>query len=176
MNLTVRKAKIGDAERIAEIYEKIHTEEEQGRASIGWQRNIYPTIETAELGIGKDDMFVAEDESGRIVAAARLNFEQCPQYAEAEWEFPAEDDEVLVMHTLVVDPEVQGNSVGRRMLEYYEGYAESLGCKFLRIDTNERNGIARAFYVKCGYKEVGIVLGEFNGMPGVPQVCREKKI
>lgn len=176
MNLTVRKANIGDETKIAEIYEKIHTEEEQGRASIGWQRGVYPTIETAALGIRKGDMFVAEDENGHIVSAARLNSEQCLQYAEAEWKYPAEPEEVLVMHTLVVDPEVQGNSVGRRMLEYYESYAESLGCRYLRIDTNERNQIARAFYAKCAYKEVGIVLGEFNGMPGVPLVCMEKKI
>ncbi len=176
MNVSVRAAKVGDETQIAEIYEKIHTEEEQGRASIGWERGVYPTIETAKLGIGSGDMFVAENESGWIVAAARLNHEQCPQYAEAQWEYPAEDREVLVMHTLVVDPEVQGNSVGRKMLEYYESYSESLGCRYLRIDTNERNKIARAFYAKCGYKEVGIVLGEFNGMPDIPLVCMEKKI
>jgi len=165
-----------DAERIAEIFEAIHTEEEQGRASIGWQRGVYPTVQTAELGIAERDMFVLENEHGRIVAAARLNQQQCPQYADAEWEYPAEDSEVMVMHTLVVDPAEQGRQYGRNMLLFYEKYAKQQGCGFLRIDTNERNSTARAFYKKYGYKEVGIVLGEFNGMPDIPLVCMEKKI
>ena len=176
MNLTIRKAEFGDEHQISEIYEKIHTEEEQGRASIGWQRGVYPTIKTAELGIEKGEMFVAEDENGRIVAAARLNDVQCPQYAEAVWTYFVPEDEVFVMHTLVVDPEVQGNSVGRQMLDFYENYAGSIGRRYLRIDTNERNKVARAFYTKYGYSEVDIVLGEFNGMQGISLVCLEKKI
>ena len=176
MKDTVRKAVMTDAPRIAEIYEAIHTEEEQGNAFIGWQRGIYPTLATAELGISEGDMFVLADEADRIVAAARLNQQQCPQYAEADWHYSAEDDEVMVMHTLVVDPAEQGKHCGAEMLLFYEDYAKRSGCRYLRIDTNERNKTARAFYGKYGYTEVGTVMGEFNGMPDIPLVCMEKKI
>ena len=63
-----RKADFGDLKRITEIYDEIHTEEEAGRACIGWVRSIYPTRKTAEASIKKGDMFV-EIEEGRIVAA-----------------------------------------------------------------------------------------------------------
>ena len=175
MTEIIRKATEKDAALIAEIYEAIHTQEESGSSFIGWQRGIYPTIDTAKLGIEKHDMFVMEDADG-IIVAARLNKEQCRQYADANWEYPAEDHEVMVMHTLVVHPKKQGSRCGLKMLQYYEAYAEQEGCRYLRIDTNEGNKRARAFYTKYGYKEVGIVGGEFNGMADIPLVCMEKKI
>lgn len=42
-----RKAVPGDLDQIAAIYDAIHTEEESGRATIGWLRAIYPTRQTA---------------------------------------------------------------------------------------------------------------------------------
>ena len=36
-------------------------------------------------------------------------------------------------------------------VEFYEQYALSNGCPYLRIDTNERNARARAMYKKLGY-------------------------
>ena len=38
-----RQATLDDLEQIAAIYDHIHTEEEAGRAAIGWDRAIYPT-------------------------------------------------------------------------------------------------------------------------------------
>ena len=51
-----RKACMDDLDRIAEIYEEIHTEEEAGNVSIGWIRGIYPTEKTAYDSILKGDM------------------------------------------------------------------------------------------------------------------------
>jgi ribosomal protein S18 acetylase RimI-like enzyme len=59
---------------------------------------------------------------------------------------------------------------------FYEKYAKENGCPYLRIDTNERNARARAFYKKIGYKEIGIVPCRFNGIEGVNLVLLEKKI
>lgn len=42
-----RQAVPGDLDQIAAIYDAIHTEEESGRATIGWIRAIYPTRQTA---------------------------------------------------------------------------------------------------------------------------------
>ena len=37
-----RKATSADIPSIAEIYEEIHTEEEAGRVTIGWERGVEP--------------------------------------------------------------------------------------------------------------------------------------
>ena len=170
-----RKADFGDLKRITEIYDEIHMEEEAGRACIGWVRSIYPTRKTAEVSIKKGDMFV-EIEEGRIVAAGRLNQEQVPEYADAKWDYDVPDDQVMVLHTLVVSPKVGKKGYGSRFVGYYEQFALEHNCQYLRMDTNEKNRAARTLYKKLGYKEVSIVPCEFNGIKGVRLVCLEKKL
>lgn len=170
-----RKATPSDLDAISAIYERIHDEEESGRVTIGWARNVYPTRATAKQSIQTGDMFVAE-EDGQVVAAAKINREQVPEYCNARWTQDAPEDEVMVLHTLVVSPDRKQNGVGRRFVAFYEEYALANGCRYLRMDTNQRNAIARAMYRKLGYDEVGIVPCVFNGIDGVQLVCLEKTL
>ncbi|MBQ8160676.1 MAG: GNAT family N-acetyltransferase [Clostridia bacterium] len=163
-----------DVSRIAEIYDAIHTLEEAGEMTIGWARGVYPTADTAREAVKAGDMFVLEKE-GRVVASGRINRVQMPAYREVSWRIQAEDDEVMVLHTLVVDPAFSGQGFAREFLCFYEDYALSHGCPCLRIDTNERNLVARAMYAKHGYEERGIIPCTFNGIEGVGLVCMEKR-
>lgn len=170
-----RKACMQDLDSISEIYNEIHTEEESGNVAIGWVREIYPTRKTAKDSIIAGDMFVEED-NGRIVAAAKINQEQVPEYSNASWDYVVEENQVMVLHTLVVSPRENGKGYGSNFIEFYENYALENGCHYLRMDTNERNVNARRLYKKLGYKEVSIVPCVFNGIEGVKLVCLEKKL
>ncbi len=170
-----RKAIMQDLHAIWEIYDEIHRMEENGDTTIGWNRDIYPTRKTAEDSIQKGDMFV-EEENGQIVAAAKINQEQVPEYADAAWDYLVSEDQVMVLHTLVVSPHSKGKGYGSKFVDFYESYALECGCLYLRMDTNERNANARRLYKKLGYKEVSIVPSVFNGMEGVKLVCLEKKL
>ncbi|MBQ8893312.1 MAG: GNAT family N-acetyltransferase [Clostridia bacterium] len=170
-----REATEKDLDRIEEIYGLIHDEEEAGRTNIGWQREIYPTRKTAAEALEKGTLFVAEAE-GQIVAAAKIDQEQVDAYADAAWEHPVAPDEVMVLHTLVVDPTLKGKGYGSKFVLFYEEYALASGCPYLRMDTNERNAAARALYRKLDYTEVGIVSCKFNGIDVVRLVCLEKKL
>ncbi len=170
-----RLATINDIDKINEIYEDIHSYEEEGKVTIGWLRNIYPTKKTALYSITKGDMFVEED-NGNIVAAAKINKEQVPEYANAKWEFDAPDEKIMVLHTLVVSPKESGKGYGTKFVDFYEKYALEHGCHYLRMDTNAKNSNARKLYKKLGYKEIGIVPCVFNGIEGVSLVCLEKKL
>ena len=173
--MVFRKATAKDISAIAEIYENIHTEEEAGRTSIGWIRGIYPTQATAEAALLREDLFVAEEQP-KILGAAIINQQQVDVYADGNWEYPAPDSEVMVLHTLVIDPKAMGNGYGPQFVKFYEDYALSQNCCYLRMDTNARNARARALYKKLGYREIGTVPCVFNGIPGVPLVLLEKKL
>lgn len=164
-----------DIERIADIYEHIHDVEEAGEAIVGWARQTYPTDQTAADGVSKGDMFVEEKE-GLIVAAGRVNQQQMEVYKNCNWLYAAPDDEVMVLHTLVVDPQIKGKGYGSAFVKFYEEYALSKNCHYLRIDTQEKNTAARAFYKRQGFRESGVVFCEFNGISNVRLVCLEKKI
>ena len=168
-----RLATPADEDGIAAIYDAIHTLEEQGAVTIGWNRAIYPTSATARDAIIRGDMYV-DEEDGAIVSSAIINRIQPDGYDRAAWTLDAAPEKILVLHTLVVDPAHAGLGRGKAFVAFYEQMARSLGCKALRMDTNERNLRARSLYAKLGYTEVDIVPTTFNGIPGVNLVCLEK--
>ena len=173
MGIAIRKATAADLDAVSGIYARIHDEIEAGRASIGWLRDVYPTRATAEAALAQDELFV-EEQDGVIVGAAILNKTQVDAYFGAPWEHDVPESEIMVLHTLVIDPRCKGFGLGREFEAYYERYALSHGCRALRIDTNARNTVARSFYRKLGYREIAVVPVTFNGIPGVDLVLLEK--
>lgn len=171
-----RKAASVDIPFIAEIYEEIHTEEEAGRVTIGWERGVYPTKATAEAALERDDLFVGVDDNGNIFGAAIINQQQVDVYQGAAWIYPSKDEEVMVLHTLVISPRYAGKGYGEAFAKFYEDYARDNNCPVLRIDTNERNTRARSMYAKLGYRESDMVPCQFNGIDGVHLVLLEKKL
>ena len=59
-------------------------------------------------------------------------------------------------------------------MKFYEEYALQNNCKYLRIDTNEKNKVARKIYKSLGYEEIGMIPCTFNGVEGVNLVLIEK--
>lgn len=173
--MEIRKAQAGDVDKIESIYEHIHDEEERGVATIGWIRNVYPVRKTAEDALNREDLFVMVDE-GQIVAVAIINQIQVPEYVNAEWKHAADDHEVMVLHTLVVEPKEKKKGYGKAFVAFYENYAKQHDCNELRMDTNARNERARKMYARLGYEEVGVVGCVFNGIPDVQLVCLEKHL
>lgn len=170
-----RKASANDIDEITSLYRDVHTEEEAGRMSTGWIRSVYPTRKTVEDMVAADDLFVKEA-NGKIVAVGRINQVQVDVYANVDWKYKASDEEVMVLHTLAVLPGEQGKGYATEFCQFYEDYSLENGCKYLRIDTNEKNKRARALYKRIGYREAGIVPCVFNGIEGVPLVCLEKRL
>ena len=175
--MNVRKAKAADIDSIVAIYERIHDGEEQGLWKIGWVRGVYPSRKTAEDALARGDLFVmTEDPTGCVVAAAIINQTEVDVYKNAAWRYDARPEEIMVLHTLTVDPLLGGKGYGRAFVAFYEQYAKGNGCTALRMDTNVINARARKLYGALGYTEVGEVPCVFNGIPGVKLVCLEKYI
>ena len=170
----IRKANINDIPKIVEIYDKILTNEEKGLITIGWIRGVYPTINSANEALKRGDLFVYENEEKIIQASAVINQSQVDVYIKGNWKNNVTDDKVMVLHTLTVDPSVSHTGIGKKFVEFYENYAKNNNCTELRMDTNEKNVIARKFYKKVGYTEVGIVKTVFNNIPNVNLVLLEK--
>lgn len=173
--MDIRKSTAADIDAVDAIYQRIHDGEEQGRTTIGWARAVYPTAATARAALERGELFVLED-GGQITAAAILNQTQVPAYAGADWTYPAEPSQVMVLHTLVVDPLAQGRGYGKAFVAYYERYAREHGCRFLRMDTNAKNTAARRMYAKLGFSEAGVIPCVFNGLEDVHLVCLEKRL
>lgn len=175
MEAVITKAAAVDLPAVAQIYEDITARQERGGPYIGWQSGVYPTLETARAALERDELFV-QRRGEKVVGSAIINQTQVDVYAQAAWQYPAQDSQVMVLHTLVIDPSESAHGYGGQFAAFYEAYAAQNGCPYLRIDTNARNEVARKFYKKLGYREVGIVPCRFNGLPDVDLVMLEKKI
>lgn len=175
VTMNIRKATAADIDGIEKIYDDIHTAEERGEQTIGWIRDVYPVRATAEAGLQRGDLYVMED-GGELLGTAIINDIQVDVYKSGKWDHEAADDEVCVLHTLVISPYAKGKGCGRTFVKFYEDYALQHGRHELRIDTNERNAAARAMYKKYGYKEIGVVPTVFNGIPDVMLVMLEKRV
>ena len=170
--MNIRKANLSDLDSIEQIYNDIHSAEENDSTTIGWVRNVYPTRKTAENAIARGDMFVLEE--GSILGAGIINQIQVDCYHDVSWEYKTDD--VCVLHTLVISPSAFRRGLGRAFVEFYESWAKEHGFYELRIDTNVKNAGARSMYQKLGYKEIGIVPTVFNGIPDVNLVLLEKNL
>ncbi len=173
--MNIRNAEAADLPAIETIFSEIHTAEENGLVTIGWKRGVYPTAVTAEMALNRGDLFVQEDD-GKIVGTGIINQQQVDVYNGANWRYAAADENVMVLHTLVISPTAVRKGYGQRFVSFYEDYARAHGCKNLRMDTNEKNANARALYKKLGYIEAGVVPCVFNGLEGVHLVLLEKQL
>ncbi len=173
--MSIRKAGAKDLDAVEKIYDDIHAAEERGEAEIGWKRGVYPVRATAEAALARGDLFVLEEE-GKILGAALINALQMDAYDGAPWQYEAGEEEVCVLHTLVISPSARGKGLGRQFVSFYENYARTHRRPELRMDTNARNRVARALYAKLGYREIAVVPTVFNGIPGVELVLLEKRL
>lgn len=173
--MEIRKCRMEDLDEVERLYDRIHDAEESGNQVTGWLRDVYPVRGTAEAAVKRGDLYVLEDEAS-IKGAAIINKVQVDCYADGKWEHAAADDQICVIHTLVILPSEKGKGYGKAFIDFYEEYARKAGCTELRLDTNARNKAARAMYSKLGYKEIDVVPTVFNGIPGVNLVLLEKYI
>ena len=173
--MIIKKAKAKEIDDIEKIYNKIHLKEEKDENIIGWKRGIYPIRKTAEDALKREDLFVMKDK-GLVVGSAIINQEQVDVYKKATWIYKASDSQVMVLHTLVIDPDFNGKGYGKKFVKFYEDYAKKNKCNFLRIDTNEKNVRARTFYKKLSYEEIACLPCNFNGLEDVNLILLEKKL
>ena len=117
--LMIRKATESDIPAVAEIYAHILANEDPAKPATGWLKGIYPVEATARAALGRDDLFVCIEDD-KVVASAIINRTQVDVYADCKWSRECEDDEVMVLHTLTVEPACAGRGIGRKCVAFYE--------------------------------------------------------
>lgn len=172
----IRKAVPSDLTGIEDIYDAIFRQEERtGKRYTNWQRDLYPTRETARKA-GKAGTLYVDIQGGEVAAAVNLNQIQPAEYGQIPWTISARPGEVLVIHTLVVHPVIAGKGLGRKMVAFAEGLAAGMGCKAIRLDTYEGNAPARRLYEKLGYRLAGSAQFHFEDVIDETLVCFEKEL
>ena len=89
-----------------------------------------------------------------MYGCVNLNGEQLPEYADIPWQYAAEDDEVGVIHTLVIHPAWSGKGKARELVAFCEEHCRKQGKRVIRLDTYVNNHPANTMYPRllplCG--------------------------
>ena len=113
----IRKATYEDVSAVALLYEKAIDYEDSHVKYTSWQKGVYPTADTARLGLKNDSLYVFE-QNEKIVAAVILDTKQPPEYKKIEWNVDVAYNRALVVHTLCVDPELAGSGIGSAIVDF----------------------------------------------------------
>ena len=173
--MSIRPAVAADLDGITAIYDAILDREEAGPAYTNWQWGKYPTVDTARQALEAGTLYVGEEDVF-LWGVVNLNGIQLPEYDAILWTFPAERNQVAVIHTLCIHPVRAGRGLARRMVAFCEEETRRQGKAVMRLDTWEGNLPANRMYPVLGYRYAGAAEFFFQGFIREILNCYEKKL
>ena len=147
----IRKATFDDIELIEDTYNEHFKHEMKHGAFTVFKKGIYPTRKDAEKAINVGTLYVYEENNG-IAGSMIVDKVQPAEYTKIIWEQTFANDEVMVIHLLMVRPSKAGQGIATSLVRYAMELAGNSSCKALRLDTGSQNIPALSLYKKLGFQ------------------------
>ena len=147
----IRKATFNDIELIEDSYNEHFKHEMEHGAFTVFKKGIYPTRTDAEKAVDHGTLYVYE-ENYDIAGSMIIDKVQPAEYLKIIWEQTFADDEVMVIHLLMVRPSKEEKGIATSLVRYAMELAGSSSCKALRLDTGSQNIPALSLYKKLGFQ------------------------
>ena len=158
----IRKAIQDDIPLVTQLYNKAIDYEDSHTKYTSWQKGIYPTRDTARIGVNNSSLYILEEDN-KILASVILDTRQPPEYRNISWEISTKPNGALVIHTLCVDPEYSGSGIGSALVDFIKQHAKNHGYPTIRLNTTKSNTPAYNLYQKNGFKIASIQKILLNG-------------
>jgi len=158
-----RKATQADIERVNESYREFMIYDRDHEQWTVWQLDVYPNRATAERGVAAGTLYVLEEEDGELIGSMILNNEQPEEYRQVAWQTPAEDREVMVVHTLCIRPGKARQGHGKEMVRHSMEEGRRQGCKVIRLDTGSKNKPSKGLYTAMGFTLTAVTAIQLDG-------------
>lgn len=148
--MIVRSAGPDDLEAVLDLFR----EATQWLASKGvdqWQWE--PRIEQVRGDIEQGNVFVGEDDDGRIIATVTVDTFADPDF----WRPEDDPSSALYIHRMIVARDHAGQGVGDDLTRWVEQFAGALGYDYLRLDCYRSNTGLHRYYKTHGWGHVRTV-------------------
>jgi RimJ/RimL family protein N-acetyltransferase len=135
-----------------------------------WDEN-YPNKEYFQACIESKTLYVLIRDT-EILGHVVLNEWQSEEWDSISWT----GSKPIMIHSLMLNPLIQGKGLGTECVRLCEQIAESKGHDSIRLDAFSKNGKAMYLYEKLGYQKRGSVF--FSSKPEGHQeyICFEKEL
>ena len=158
----IRKAILKDVNSIEDTYNEHFQYELNHTAFTVFKKGVYPTKDDAERAIYAGALFVYE-ENGTIVGSIIIDKVQPIEYATIPWKEKLSEDEVMVIHLLMVRPSMSGKGIASSLIKFatelarkgifplYEisDFAVFPGLRFLEIGNSTAGRTIQADGIAC---------------------------
>ena len=94
-------------------------------------------------------------EDGNVIGAFVFNTDPQGSYYKVKWGKTIPEREYMILHTLAIDPELQGKGLGSEVVKFCLEEAKTRGYKAVRVDVVPGNLPAARLYEKNGFTYVG---------------------
>ncbi|HWJ76730.1 MAG TPA: GNAT family N-acetyltransferase [Niallia sp.] len=128
----------------------------------------YPNEDIFKKDIENNTLFVAVKDD-KVIGSITIDQVDGKNYDKISWTYT--DKEYMIIHRLVVDPEIRGGGIASNLLAFAEIYSIEHDIFYLKADTYALNVKAQNLFVKNGYNKVGITY--FEGKEN-PFYCYDK--
>ncbi len=147
------KINIASSNQLDQIYSLTQdcVEDMLSKGVFQWNES-YPSKDILAEDIDRGELFClqAEEEIIGIVVVSDI---EDPEYQGVDWLTPQGNS--AYVHRLAVHPKHQYKGYAKQLMDFAEGYAESMGYLSVRLDTFSKNERNNKFYRNRGYKQLG---------------------
>lgn len=151
--MIIAKATIDQLQDVREVYYAVIDDIGESKDSVGWQKDVYPSLELLHDSIQNGELFIGL-EGETVIGAMIMNHQFNEEYGKCPWPTRADDAEVTIIHALAVHPMQKRKGYARSMVQYAIDYARENGQKAIRIDVLPRNRNAKKLYSSMGFQHV----------------------
>ena len=152
--MRIDKATHEDFDTIIAFYDDVTERTPEIATYARWSKGKHPTADGIRAYIEEGSMYLYKEKE-EIVAAMALTMYQGEDYHAIEWSRQVNDNEVAVIHILVVSPDSQGNGIGSEMIREAIRLAQEKGMKSIRLDALASNTPAHRLYERLGFEYRG---------------------
>lgn len=146
----IRKGIISDLDSIEETYLEHFAYEEKHGAFTVFKKDIYPTRIDAKKAIDNQSLYVYV-ENNIVLGSIILNNQQPKEYRNINWKCKADDNQINVIHLLMIRPSAAKKGIGSSLINYALETAKRNSCIAVRLDTGAQNVPAVSLYKKLGF-------------------------
>lgn len=107
----------------------------------------YPRLEHFTEDIKKGGLYIYKDQETLMACMALFEENDPPYQTISSWQ----KDKSLVIHRVLVKPDLQHSGIGRKLFAFAEAYGMKHGYESIKIDTHLDNYKMRSFLESLGY-------------------------
>ena len=153
-DLTLKKAILANLDEIRTLYFKLMDSSKEYAHILQWKKEVYPSDKDWIAYINQEEMYLLYLDKN-LVGAVAITKSQPEEYQKIRWKIVAKDNEVSVVHLLVIDPDYQGKGIATALLDEIIKMVANMNKKAVRLDAIATNKPAQKLYENYGFVNCG---------------------